>query len=61
VFGIRLEIAIASKPAVNDALAAFLAGDYTSLRAAARTFSVLESTVYARIYGSKTRAKARTS
>jgi len=52
---------MASKPAVNDALAAFLAGEYTSLRVAARTFSVLESTVRARVYRLKTRAKARTS
>jgi len=61
VFGKRLEIAMASRPAVNDALAAFLAGDYTSLRAAARAFGVPESTVRDRAHGSKTRAEARTS
>lgn len=55
------KIAISSKPAVNDALAAFLAGEYTSLRAATRAFSVPESTVRARTYRSKTRAEARTS
>jgi len=52
---------MSSKPAVNDTLAAFLAGEYTSLRAAARAFGVPESTVRARAYGLKTRAEARTS
>ena len=52
---------MSSKPAVDDALAAFLAGDYTSLRAAARAFGVPESTVRDRAYGSKTRAEARRS
>ena len=45
---------MSSKPTVDDALAAFLASDYTSLRATTRTFNILKSIVRDYIYGSKT-------